>query len=259
MYRILARRHLHRLETFAASNVVVAFDFDGTLAPLVETPSRAALRGTTRRLLASAARLYPVAVISGRARADVARRLESVPVRHVTGNHGLEPWGERPEHARLVRAWTAQLEAAFADWSGVTVENKTYSLTVHYRAARGKARVVERVREFARALRNVRAVGGIDSIALVPGDAPHKGAALERTRQLLACDTAIYVGDDETDEDVFRSGDSGPLLGIRVGARRGSRAAYCLTSQEEIDSLLRVLIECRRRGGPSCHPNLSSS
>lgn len=247
MHRILARRHHCVLEAFAASNVLVAFDFDGTLAPLVESPERAAMRNSTRRLLTAVARRYPVAVISGRARADVAARLGAVPVSNVTGNHGLEPWGQRPGYERLVRKWTAQVEAAFGGHPGVHVENKNYSLTIHYRRAGGKSRLAARIRRVAQSLSGARVVIGVESVAIVPRGAPNKGDALERVRRSLSCDTAIFVGDDETDEDAFGAGDTWPLLAIRVGARGPSRAAYCLQSQADVDTLLRRLVACRAR------------
>ncbi|MGH2398946.1 MAG: trehalose-phosphatase, partial [bacterium] len=75
--------------------------------------------------------------------------------------------------------------------------------------------------------------------------APHKGIALERTRQLLVCDSAIYVGDDETDEDAFGAAGPERLLSIRVGATRMSSARYYLKTQHEIDSLLSVLVRLR--------------
>lgn len=246
MYRILARQHLSQLERFAASVVLLGFDFDGTLAPLVDDPHAARLRASTRRLLTAVARRYPVAVISGRARADVAARLGSVPVRHVSGNHGLEPWGETPAYAAAAAAWTAHLRDALAGEAGVVVEDKRYSVTVHYRAAPSRTRAARHVREVARTLNGARLIDGHESIALVPVSAPNKGDALELARQALGCDTALFVGDDETDEDVFRNADHSRVLTIRVGARRDSAAEYCIRAQEEIDLLLRYLLKVRR-------------
>jgi len=82
----------HRvLERFARSRMVLALDFDGTLAPIVADPERAAMRLSTRRLLRQVARAYPCVVISGRARADVLRRVRGLGVLEVIGNHGSEP------------------------------------------------------------------------------------------------------------------------------------------------------------------------
>ena len=69
----------------------------------------------------------------------------------------------------------------------------------------------------ARSLEDARLVGGKLVVNLLVPDAPHKGLALERERARSACDTVIYVGDDETDEDVFQLDRPGQLLSIRVG------------------------------------------
>ena len=245
MFRVLARRHIAVLEAFAASNVVVAFDFDGTLAPLVDVPDRATMPASTRRLLTAVARRYPVAVISGRARRDVSQRLGGVPVAHVTGSHGLEPWGQKPEVRLQVRTWVRRLADAFGDVSGLAIEYKGYSLTVHYRHVRGKAQIARAVRQLVRTLPGARVLGGIQSLALVPIDSPHKGVALQQVRRLVGCDTAIFVGDDETDEDAFGADVPERLLAIRVGLRRRSKARYCVMSQHEVDAVLRVLVRCR--------------
>ena len=67
----------------------------------------------------------------------------------------------------------------------------------------------------------------------------------ERERSHFACDTVIYVGDDETDEDVFQLNRPGQLLSIRVGRKRGSTAPYYLRNQAEIDRLLETLVAVR--------------
>jgi len=84
-------------------------------------------------------------------------------------------------------------------------------------------------------------------VNVLPPDAPHKGLALERLRTEQGCDTALYVGDDETDEDVFTLDRPGQLLSVRVGASGRSQAAYFLKNQGEIDVLLDLLLRARRR------------
>jgi trehalose 6-phosphate phosphatase len=88
-------------------------------------------------------------------------------------------------------------------------------------------------------------------VNLLPITAPHKGIALERERERLRCDTAIFVGDDKTDEDVFALDQPGRLLGIRVGRSRTSAAAYYIPSQRSIDDLLRALVDLRRDAAQS--------
>jgi trehalose 6-phosphate phosphatase len=96
-----------------------------------------------------------------------------------------------------------------------------------------------------RRLRGARVIGGSEAFNVVPRGAPHKGQALEHARRLLACDKAIYVGDDETDEDAFAAGRSDRLLSVRIGNARRSRAGYRLKDQLQIDRFLRTLLMLR--------------
>jgi trehalose 6-phosphate phosphatase len=248
MRHILASSNREVLEQFACSNVLVAFDFDGTLAPIVREPDRAALRPSTRAALRAVALLYPTLVISGRSRVDVAARVKGVGVRAVIGNHGIEPGNASSALGARVGGWCVQLVARLAQLRGVVVENKHYSVAVHYRASRTKKRAKDAILTAASALGDVRLIGGKQVINILPRDAPHKGMALERARERFRCDTAIYVGDDETDEDVFQLDQPGQLLGIRVGAGRSSAAAFHLASQLEVDQLLRALATYRSQG-----------
>lgn len=245
MHHILAKRHRTRLADFASSNVLLAFDYDGTLAPIVPNPRTARMRPTTRRLLTAAAHRYPCAVISGRSRRDLITRVGKVPLFHLSGNHGLEPWAENAAYREKIQAWVKSLRGALGAHPGVVVEDKIYSVTVHYRQAQHRQRALPAIAAAVAALKGARSLGGTDAVSLVPHGAPTKGAALERTRRLLACDTAIYVGDDQTDEDAFSAAHAHRLLAIRIGQRRGSKARYRLNNQPEIDDLLRALVALR--------------
>ena len=235
------------LRRFALSSVVVGFDYDGTLAPIAETPDQARMRPSTRRLFTAVARRYPCVVISGRSRADLAARIGSVPVRHLSGNHGMEPWGERPEYASRVARWARTLRDALAGHAGVFVEQKTYSLTVHYRKSRDKSRVIREVHAAVDALRGTRVVAGSQAVNVVPAGAPNKGVALRRVQRLLGCDLAIFVGDDDTDEDAFGALPPNRLLAIHVGTRGTTLAPFCLPNQLAIDVFLQRLLDLRPR------------
>jgi trehalose 6-phosphate phosphatase len=135
-------------------------------------------------------------------------------------------------------------------------------VTVHYRHAARQRRTVAAIDAAVRSPHGARSLGGKHAVSLVPRLAPTKGAALERARRLLACDTAIYAGDDQTDEDAFSAAHADGLLGIRVGARRQSQARYYLRNQAEIDALLRALLAFRPRrfaARPSAGPRLTRS
>lgn len=243
---ILAKRHAPTLAAFAASNVLAAFDYDGTLAPITPDPDSAPMRQKTRRLLKTVAERYPCVVISGRRRADLAAYLDGVPVSHLSGNHGAEPWGKNAGHAARIQKWRSQLAKRLSPFQGVVLEDKTYSLTIHYRHARPKRAAVSAIETAVRGLRGARSIPGKETVNLLPSEGVNKGDALERARRLLRCDLAIYVGDDDTDEDAFVHTHAGRLLGIRVGPRRRSRAEYYLRNQREIDLFLQRLAELRR-------------
>jgi trehalose 6-phosphate phosphatase len=202
------------------------------------------MRARTRCLLAAVARRYPCVIISGRSRDDVASRVDAIPIWHVSGNHGVEPWGQDGTYAERVREWVALLRARLEAVPGVVVEDKTYSVAIHYRRARVKRRALKAIMAAVRNLRGPRVIGGNHAVNLIPRGAPNKGVALERARRLLVCDTAIYVGDDDTDEDAFRSGHSGRLLGIRIGSGK-THARFRLKHQSQIDQLLSALVALR--------------
>ena len=245
MRNILSPASRGILKEFAWSNVLLALDYDGTLSPLVSNRHRARMRPKTRLLLKESARRFPVIVISGRAQTDVNARLRGLGVQAVIGNHGLEPWHTSDEYVSEVRRWIPVLSRTFESSPGIEIEDKAYSLAIHYRRARQRRAARELIVETALGLRGVRLILGKHVVNVLPRGAPHKGIALERERSRLGCDTAIYVGDDETDEDVFALDQPGRLLSIRVGAKASSSAQYHIPNQRAIDQLLRVLLEDR--------------
>lgn len=241
---ILARRQRPVLADFAGSNVLLALDYDGTLAPVAATPGRVRMRARTRRLLVQVAGRFPVVVISGRSYEDLAGRLGDIPFQAILGNYGAEPSRSGPP--RAVGTWARHLTARLAGYPGVSVENKGFSLTVHYRRAHNMDQALAAIRDAVAEIRGAQVVQGLLAVALLPRLAPNKGVSLQRMRRRLGCNRAIFVGDDPTDEAAFESDDPSRLLAIRVGGRRvPSAARYCLARQADIDSLLRILRDLR--------------
>jgi trehalose 6-phosphate phosphatase len=241
---ILVDPHLATLNWFALSNVLLAFDYDGTLAPIAQTPRAARMRERTRQLLASVAHLYPCVIISGRALADLERRLEGIPLWSLIGNHGLEHATDTG-NSTAGTGWSEVLRRRLPAVPGLIVEDKGHSLTIHYRQVDDKVAIRRQIHDAVRELRDVRTLAGIEAVSLVPRDGGDKGTALQEARRQFACDTAIYVGDDETDEDAFRSGGPTDLLSVRVGSTAHTAARFCLRDQNEIDLLLQALITVR--------------
>ena len=245
MKNILAKEQHTTLLDFAQERVLLAFDFDGTLAPIVREPEAAAMRPRTAAMLAKVAKLYPCAVISGRSRADVMAKVDAIPLRAIFGNHGMEPSPNLRTWRRLAARWHAQLASSLPPIAGVVIENKGVSLAVHYRKARARAAARRLILIAAAALPGARIVEGKMVVNALPAGAPDKSTALTSLCKRLRCDSAIYVGDDENDEDVFALARQGRLLGIRVGRSQHTQAAYFVPNQVAVDRLLVQLIEAR--------------
>jgi trehalose 6-phosphate phosphatase len=252
MRDILHRRHRGTLARFVGLDgeapVLLAFDYDGVLAPLVRKPGGARMRRTTRALLVRLARLYPVAVVSGRAWKDTRRLSEGV-VPHVVGNHGAELLRPLPVPAavlRAVRAWRRQLEADLTGVPGIHFEDKRSTLAIHYGLSASWRRAEKAVYAAANRLQGTRLVPGKKVLNVLPHDSPNKGDAIRALLASLGLGAALYVGDDVTDEDAFRLG-APLLLGIHVGAGP-SLAPWCLDDQARTDELLASLVALRQPG-----------
>ena len=246
MRDILADGNRPLLARLAASQALLAFDFDGTLAPIVRDPARADMRPTTRELFEAVANAYPCVVISGRSRSDVERRVHGTGVFDVMGNHGIETDDQPPLPTPSVSPWVAALKRDLFRVPGVVIEDKARSVAVHYRRSTDRRRTRAAILRSVSSLAGARVVLGKCVVNLVAHDAPHKGTALSRARERFACDLALYVGDDRTDEDVFGLDHRDWLLAVRVGHWLGSKADFYVPDQKSVDVLLARLLQLRQ-------------
>jgi trehalose 6-phosphate phosphatase len=257
---LLAPHHRPVLDHLARSDALLAFDYDGTLAPIVSDPTRAHLRPRTRALLEALTTLYRCAVVTGRARADVSRFLRGLPFAHVIGNHGAE-W----EHAgvdvddvlRTVASWRVELLRRLGGVAGVTVEDKGLSLAIHYRRAIDPRRALAAIRAATSGLGGrPRVFGGKQVVNVTSAAAIDKGDAVSILCSSFGYTSALYVGDDLTDEDVFARADLAVVVTVRIASTERSHARYKLRDQREIDELLTRLLASR--AGASSNPPGSS-
>jgi trehalose 6-phosphate phosphatase len=196
----------------------------------------------TRSLLRRVASRFPTIVISGRAYGDIAARVRGVPLFAVFGNHGIEPLWAEPASAAVVSGWVRRLRPQLAGSAGLIIEDKTYSLAIHYRGVRDRRRARRVIDEAVADLKGARAIPGRAAVNIIPRRGPDKGAALRHACRAAGCRAAIYVGDDGTDEDAFAALPPNRLLSIRVGLAGDSVARFALPRQRAIDSLLRALL-----------------
>lgn len=236
------------LRRLRGRRLLAAFDFDGTLAPIALRPEQVVTPPGTRAALDRLRGLCATAVISGRGRDDVIARV-GVTVDYVVGNHGIDglPGAEREidECIAVSQGWLAQLrggdELRAVD-AGLLLEDKRASLSVHYRQARDAPLALAQLPlVFARLEPAPRIVSGKMVFNLLPPSAVDKGTAMLRLLELAHAEAGLYVGDDVTDEDVFRLHQP-DLLTVRIGRDDASMARLYLRAPSEISRLIDALI-----------------
>ena len=249
------RSLLHRIANLPS--VLLLLDYDGTLSDIVARPEDASLRPGNAELLAVLSRRpgYTLGVVSGRELDDVSRRVGVAGLVYA-GNHGLEIRGPGLEYRHPAIAATipvlpdaaGRLAAALADIPGTQVENKTLTLTVHYRRTPEERheRVAAIFQEITGHLvdRGIcRVTAAKSALELRPAVDWHKGRALELIRRRQAAGAfPIYIGDDATDEDAFRAAQAAGGAGVFVGpANAQSSADYGLDDPLQVTGSLREL------------------
>ena len=243
---------------------IIMLDIDGTLAPIAPRPQDAVVPQATRRAIAALASRpgVHVAIVSGRAAAD-ARRLVSVGNSWVIGNHGIEvvsPQGESEvapaaaEYRGAVAQAARKIASAVTHVAGVMLEDKVWTLSVHYRLA--DPAVLPRLKAAIDAVaqqHGLRVTEGKGVYELRPPVDLHKGTAVvalaRRLGGLVPGTTLVFAGDDVTDEDAFRilREHNPEAVTIRVGGEETqTEAEFRLPDPDAIRRFLEWLLAATR-------------
>jgi alpha,alpha-trehalase len=244
---------------FRAKRLAVFLDFDGTLSPIVANPEDAALSEELRDTIRRLARVCPVAIVSGRDLDDVRERVGLEEIVYA-GSHGFDiagPGGlrlenpEAQEYLPVLDEAELALREKLADIAGVRVERKKYAIAIHFRNADEEREPdVERVVDGVGARHaRLRLGRGKKIFELQPAIDWHKGRAVDWLLDALDLKgfdvLPMYLGDDVTDEDAFRTL-SGRGLGIVVRDEpRPTAAEFALESPAEVASFLDKLVRHR--------------
>ncbi len=242
---------LERIAT--APTLLVASDYDGTLSPIVDNPAEAVPDRESVVALRALARLpgTHVAVISGRSLADLAVLLGEPDGVHLVGSHGSEfdvgfADALPPEAVELRKRVQAELESIAGNGRGFQIETKPASVAFHYRNANpdDAGPAVRRVEEGPASWEGVHVKRGkmVLELGVV---STNKGDALETLRKRLSCGTALFLGDDVTDEDAFAKL-HGPDVGVKVGPG-ATAASFRVGNTHDVAHLLARLTELRQR------------
>lgn len=194
------------------------FDFDGTISHIVDNPDMARILAGARECLLRMAECDDIVagVISGRAMDDLKERVD-VPGLVYSGNHGaeLELFGDRQvisdgEAHAVLADFAMELESTLSYVSGIRIENKGYSVSVHTRCV-DDSRVEDvknLLKETAGKFHNLITREGKRVFEVLPSRSATKGdvmhLVLERVEEIYGRSVfPVYFGDDVTDRYVY--------------------------------------------------------
>ena len=244
---------LHRalIDVARVPRLLVASDFDGTIAPIVSVPADARPIPAAAEALAALAALpsTSAALISGRALRDL-RVLSGAPADvHLVGSHGSEfDAGFLDAIDEPAKALLARLEQTMTElterYPGATVEIKPVSVAFHVRNA-APEHAQQALDDARNAVRDwdihVTEGKAVREFAVIDTD---KGEALDRLRQSSDGGAVVFFGDDVTDEKAFARLADGDI-GVKVGPGQ-TLARYRVDSPDDVASALAVLLHARR-------------
>jgi trehalose-phosphatase len=249
----------------ARPQLLVALDFDGVLAPIVQDPDAARPLPRSAAALAVLAGLDGVhlALVSGRTLHDLLRYAAPPPSVALVGSHGAQVADEHghdvglaasldPQARDLLARASAALHAIAATHPGTFVEDKPAGTVLHTRrAGRDAAEAAARAAvDGPGSWPGVHCVPGKEVVDLSVVDVT-KGSALHALRvalgPALASGGVLYVGDDVTDEFAFAVlDDAAGDVTVKVGD--GATAArHRIADPESVADLLERLVHLRRQ------------
>ncbi len=222
-------------------------DLDGTLVELVDHPDNIAIDDALRSRLETLTALLDgaVAVISGRAIDDLDRHL-TLPTLAMSGQHGAE-WRDSQGQRQIAQAHQKALEAVGQQVQkqvdrddALYLENKGASLALHYRHRPEAGEILKReltslINEYPDTLELHQGKFVLE----IKGQGYDKGVALERflATPPFADRCPVFIGDDRTDEDGFRTVNAHQGMAIKVGTGE-SLAASRLTDPRAVHEWL---------------------
>lgn len=247
--------------------LLIASDYDGTIAPIVSDPTQARPSREAMVALRTLSELphTNVALISGRSLADLAELSGDPEGVYLVGSHGSEfdlGFAEMlsPEAKARHEEISEALHRVAHDHPGCFVEVKPASVALHYRNAEADVgrSAVERAERELRDKSGVFVKRGkmVLELAVV---STHKGDALNTLRQRFGASAVLFMGDDRTDEDAFATL-TGPDVDVKVGGGESS-ARYRVADTTEVARVLARLCELRSAwiGGAEAVPIESHS
>ncbi len=240
-----------------AQRRALLLDYDGTLVPFAETPRHARPDAELLELLhdLAADAANEVLIVSGRTRTDLQEWFGTLPVA-LAAEHGV--WLRRPgEDWHQLRSigteWKSRVRPLLQLYvdrlPGALLEEKEFALAWHYRKAdpeQASLRAQELIDDLAGYTRNidVQVLEG-NKVLEVRHTGVNKGAAALAWLGDRSFDFIAGIGDDATDEDLFRALPA-PAFTVRVGLAN-TVAQYHLNNHSAVRRILRELCNSNRQ------------
>ncbi|KAG8083847.1 hypothetical protein GUJ93_ZPchr0010g7904 [Zizania palustris] len=258
--------------------LVLFFDYDGTLSPIVDNPENAIMSDEMRDAVRYVASLFPTAIISGRSR-DKVFDFVKLSELYYAGSHGMDIMGPirksefSGQHVKCIRSTDSKgkevnlfqpaseflpmisevfnkLGETVKNIDGAKMEDNKFCVSVHYRnvAPHDYAEVHQRVTAVLRNYPCLRLTHGRKVLEVRPVIDWNKGKAVEFLLESLGLSekedvVPIYVGDDKTDEDAFKVLKANNLgFGILVSSvPKDTDAFYSLRDSIQVMEFLKKL------------------
>lgn len=242
-----------------AERLLLALDFDGTLAPFVDSPAEARALPQAKAALDRLESLPDtwVAYVSGRPLASLENVTEADADALLIGSHGVEiRFGRDGVSLDLTDEERATLDglgrvlgALVESVPDTRLEVKPVGFGVHYRLLEGDAGadVVARAYAAAATVSDALTIRDGKDIIEFSVRGANKGDGIQRLREYTRATAVLFAGDDVTDEDGFAvlRPDTGDL-GIKVG--EGDTAAqFRVADERAVATLLTLLADARER------------
>lgn len=240
-------------------HIFLFLDYDGTLTPIVKRPEHAKFPRSVKNSIDKLIRdpRFAIAIISGRSLKNIKKIVGMKNIIYA-GNHGLEMEGSGIRFLRLsavdlarpiIKKIGVQLRKDMKNITGAFVEDKGATLSLHYRLARSKDKVLIKkkldkvVRPYIIS-KKIKLTSGKKVWEVRPDLDWNKGRAVNWILKKKKA-FPLYIGDDVTDVDAFRAiRDRG--VSVFVGKpKKGISADYFVRNPREVEKFLKKLTELK--------------
>jgi alpha,alpha-trehalase len=225
-------------------STLLAFDFDGTLAPICEDPGQVRINRAAAALLAETSQMegVVVAVVSGRDADDLTNRVNT-PGAYLISSHGLEIHSPGGVLVRDLPALAIELDSELGREiasSGLRLEAKKHALALHWRGVPYEA--IEPVVELFRRWAAKAQLDVIEGRCVIEARRPGGGKeeALRWLARAVGAGRVVYAGDDITDFGPLRfAAENGRALFVASGERQPPPNVTIVGSFRELFRLIR--------------------